>query len=345
MLSLENEVGPYFYNKRKQSKMKAIIVKEKGSDPVYVTDYKETIIESPLEVLLKVKAVSIKNLDRAIASGQHYSVANKPFVPFVVGTDGIGELSDGSLVYGFGLNGMLSDYAVVPQDRLVPLPKGIDLALAAALPNALLGSVMAMLVRGNLKKGGVVLIHGATGVTGQIAIQMARHYGASTIIATGRNKESLNQLQALGVDHIISLVENPDQFIQSISQIHKQTPIDLVIDYIWGESAFAILTALKGKGSYQHKTKFVNVGAMSGDRMEISSSILRGTDIHLLGSGIGSWTDVEMQRFFKELLPEAFTLAAKGKLKLQTVCHSWKNIEQVWNTSLFSGERLVFIID
>ncbi|QBK77722.1 zinc-binding alcohol dehydrogenase family protein [Myroides odoratimimus] len=325
--------------------MKAVIVKEKGQNPVYTTDFKPVEVSSSEEVLMKIKAVSIKNLDRAIASGKHYSVSTKPFAPFVIGTDGVGELPDGTMAYGFGLQGMLSEYAIVDKNQLVPLPKGIDLAMASAMPNALMGSVIAMVVRARLQKGEVVLINGATGVTGQVAVQMAKHYGASKVIVTGRNEEALSSLKELGADEVISLHQNKETLVTAFSQVHQETPIDVVIDYLWGDSASAILSALKGKGKYQHRTRFVNVGAMSGDMMELSSSILRGTDIMLLGSGIGSWTDEEMVRFFKVLLPEAFDLAVAGKLRLETVSYPWQEISEVWDIPLSSGKRLVMITE
>jgi len=321
--------------------MKAVIVKEKGHTPVYTTDFQTINTTTPQEVLLRVKAVSIKNLDRAIASSQHYSVSSKPFAPFVIGTDGVGVLDDGTLAYGFGLHGMLSEYAVVNQTQLVPLPTGIDIALAAALPNALMGSVLALLMRAKLKKGEVVLINGATGVTGQVAVQMAKHYGASKVIVTGRHAPTLAYLKTLGADEIIPLQENQEALTQAFHRVHQETPIDVVLDYLWGASASAILLALKGKGHYQHPTRFVNVGAMSGDLLPLSSSILRGTDLMLLGSGIGSWTPQETEHFFQVLLPEAFELAVQGQLQLDTVSYSWQQISTIWDKPLAHGQRLV----
>lgn len=325
--------------------MKAVIVNEKGQTPIYTTDFQPLNTTNPQEVLLQVKAVSIKNLDRAIASSQHYSVSSKPFTPFVIGTDGVGALEDGTLAYGFGLQGMLSEYAVVNQSQLVPLPSGMDLALAAALPNALMGSVMALLLRAKLKPGEVVLINGATGVTGQVAVQMAKHYGASKVIVTGRHTPTLNQLKTLGADEVIALQEDQEALIHAFHRVHQETPIDVVIDYLWGNSAAAILLALKGKGHYQHPTRFVNVGAMSGDLLPLSSSILRGTDLMLLGSGIGSWTPQETEHFFQVLLPEAFELAVKGQLNLDTVSHSWQQISTIWDKPLANGQRLVITTD
>ncbi|MTG97420.1 zinc-binding alcohol dehydrogenase family protein [Myroides albus] len=322
--------------------MKAVIVEEKGKTPTYTPNFKSSKAIAKNAVLMRVKAVAIKNLDRAIASGKHYSVSTKSFNPFVIGTDAVGELEDGRLVYGFGIQGTLSEYAYVDKNQIVPLPKGMNIALAAALPNALMGSVIALMLRAKLKKSEVVLINGATGVTGQVAVQMAKYYGASKVFVTGRNADALKKLEHYGADQLISLTQSSEELSQQIHKLNQEFPIDIVIDYLWGESASVILNTLKDKGAYQHHTRFVNVGAMSGDDLQLSSSILRGTDLVLLGSGLGSWPQDDIDLFFRELLPEAFNLACEKKLFLDTISYNWKEVTQVWNQSLKSNVRLVF---
>ncbi|MBW3519828.1 zinc-binding alcohol dehydrogenase family protein [Flavobacterium sp. NKUCC04_CG] len=325
--------------------MKAIAVMTKGSDPVYVEKYEQPLPKNDGEIRIHVKAVSIKNLDRAIASGKHYSAQTAEFVPRVIGTDGVGLLDDKTRVYGFGMTGMLAEKALVKKNSLVMIPDGLSNELAAALPNALMGSVIALMLRAKLQKGQHVLINGATGITGKVAIQMAKYYGASKVSVTGRNEEVLSSLLDLGADTLVSLKQSEGDFIEQIKAIDSESPVDIVIDYLWGHSAKMILEALKGKGHYTHKTKFVNVGAMSGDLMELSSSILRGTDIQLLGSGLGSWNDEEVKIFFKALLPEAFNLAAAGTLKMDISVYPMTAIDEVWNPSVMWNSRLVFTVD
>lgn len=325
--------------------MKAVVVKTKGTDPVYDATYEQSLIPSTDEVLIKVKAVAIKNLDRAIASGKHYTAQSTDFKPLVVGTDGVGILEDGSRVYGFGVSGMCSESAVVKKNSLVKIPNGLSNAVAAALPNALMGSAIALMVRAQLKPGQHVLINGATGITGKIAIQMAKFYGAAKVTVSGRNEEVLKSLINLGADELISLKQSKEALVHQIKTLDSEQPIDVVVDYLWGESAKAILTALKGKGIYTHNTKFVNVGAMSGDLMELSSSILRGTDVQLLGSGLGSWNNSDVDRFYKTLLPQAFELAAHQKLQIDTVEYSMDQVEAVWNSSIQWNSRLVLTLD
>ncbi|WP_430612609.1 quinone oxidoreductase family protein [Flavobacterium sp. JP2137] len=324
--------------------MKAVAVMSKGSDPVYVDHLEIPHSSNPEEVLIHVKAVSIKNLDRAIASGKHYSAQTAVFSPQIIGTDGVGLLDDQTRVYGFGVRGMLAERALVKKSSLVVIPEGLSDATAAALPNALMGSVIALMERGQFKAGQHLLINGATGITGKVAIQMAKHYGASRVTVTGRNAAVLEQLRDLGADELLSLNQSEAALIDQIKSIDSLNPIDVVVDYLWGDSAKSILQALKGQGQYTHRTKFVNVGAMSGDVMELSSAVLRGTDIELVGSGLGSWNAREVARFFDSLLPEAFELAAQGRLKIDTTVYPMSAVQQVWQRSIDLKSRLVFSV-
>ena len=262
----------------------------------------------------------------------------------VIGGDGVGLLADGTRVFALGVSGMIAEKAVIEKSRMVKLPQGIDDATAAALPNAVAGSAMALLFRAGMKPGETVLINGATGFTGKIAVQVAKHYGAKKIIVTGRNEETLQALLALGADEIISLKQDDEKFIAQLKEIHNNTPVDIIIDYLWGHTAELILASLKGKGSFTHKTRFVSIGAVTGDKIQLSAEILRSVDLQLSGSGLGSWTKDEMKQLFSEILPEMFQLAADNKLKVETENVSLADIEKLWNMEMPQGKRLVIVI-
>ncbi len=324
--------------------MKVAIVFQKGEFPKYVEDFEEPIIRNENELLISVKASAIKNLDKMRASGKHYSTENENWEPKIVGGDGVGLLDDGRRVYAIGTSGMIAEKAIVEKNRIVELPDNIEDSVAAALPNAVMGSALALRFRANLLQGETVLINGATGVTGKIAVQIAKYYGAKKIIATGRNEQSLKELLSLGADEIVVLQQDGENFISSIQQIHQHTPIDVVIDYLWGYSAEQILSALKGNGGFSHRTRYVTVGGMINDKITLSSSILRSTDIQISGSGLGSWTEAEVKLLITEILPEMFQLAAEGKLKIETVNFELKDIEKAWQMSIDGGKRLVVLI-
>lgn len=322
--------------------MKAAVVFEKGSIPQY-TDFPDPEIQEN-EILVSVKAASIKNLDRARAGGNHYSTEHQEHQPTIIGTDGAGYLENGDKVYFFSKKGTVAEKAAADKKMIIPIPEGLDFSLAAALPNAVMGSAMALKFKAGIQKGSTVLINGATGITGRIAVQVARLYGAQKIIVTGRNEESLQSLRELGADEVISLKMDDHDFKQKIKEIHKETPIDIVLDYIWGHSVEMILSAFKGDGNFSHKTKLINVGGMSGDAIQLSSQILRGTDIQISGSGLGSWSKAEFALLFSEIIPEMFRAAVEGKIKMETQDVDIKNIETIWNAEIQSGKRLVIRI-
>jgi len=324
--------------------MKAAVIFQKGEMPKYVEDFAAPEVQNENELVISVKASAVKNLDKMRASGKHYSTQDEEWTAKVPGGDGVGFLEDGTRIYAIGISGMLAEKAIIEKDRTVKLPASIDDATAAALPNAVMGSAMALRFRANLQQGETVLINGATGVTGKIAVQIAKYYGAKKVIATGRNKQSLNELLLLGADEIITLNQDEDTFVSQIKDAHQQNPIDVVIDYLWGQSAVLILSALKGNGGFSHRTRYVTVGGMMNDTITLSSSILRGTDIQISGSGLGSWTRTEIKLLITEILPEMFQLAANGKLKIETINVDLKEIEKVWEMNIDGGKRLVVLI-
>lgn len=290
---------------------------------------------------MHVEAASVKNLDKLRASGTHY--ASYKSYPVVVGFDGVGKLEDGTPVYAQGITGMIAEKALIAANGYTVLPDGLDAAVAAALPNAVIGAALAIRCRAGIKKGDVVLVNGATGVTGQFAVQVARHYGASKIIATGRNPELLKKLEGSGVE-IISLRQDEGEIIHSIKEIHARTPIDLVIDYLWGQPISMILAALKGNGMFTHKVKIVTVGSMAGEHIQLGSGVLRSSDIEILGSGIGSLSREEMGQFRTEILPEMFRLAMDGILNIEIETAELKDISAAWERPTDPGRRLVITI-
>ncbi|MNL15381.1 Quinone oxidoreductase 1 [compost metagenome] len=227
---------------------------------------------------------------------------------------------------------------------MVALPDGIDDAKAAAMPNAVAGSAMALRFRAGIKPEETVLINGATGFTGQMAVQIAKHYGAKNIIVTGRNEKALENLLETGADQIVSLKQEEESFVSQLKEIHKNTPIDIVIDYLWGHSAELILSVLKGNGNFTHKTRYVSVGSMSGDIIQLSAQILRSVDLQLSGSGLGSWSKEEVKLLFSEILPEMFLLASKNILKVNIETVHLSDIEKMWNAELSDGKRLVVLV-
>jgi NADPH:quinone reductase-like Zn-dependent oxidoreductase len=322
--------------------IKAAVLIQLGSTPVYV-DFPDPITKNDEQILVNVEAAALKNIDKLRTKPGNYVSYHK--LPAIVGSDGVGILEDGTRIYAQGITGMMAKKAVISRNRYTILPDGIDTATAAALPNAVFGSVMALQSRAKFKSGEVVMINGATGITGQVAVQVAKHYGASKIIATGRNEKTLQELKILGADEIISLKQDETSIIQQIKEIHRQTPIDIVIDYLWGRPIELIIQAIRVEGINlnPHKVKIVSVGDIAGHNIALNSGDFRSADIELLGSGLGTFLPRDLIEFSSKILPEMFILAAKGKLKIEIKKEKLENIETAWDNDA-DGKRTVIMM-
>jgi NADPH:quinone reductase-like Zn-dependent oxidoreductase len=320
--------------------MKAAVLNQLGTNPVY-QDHPEPVPQNDEQIVMNLKAAAIKNIDKLRTNANFY--ASHTNLPTVVGIDGVGVLEDGRRVYAQGITGMIAEKALISKNRYTVLPENLDCSTAAALPNAALGGAMPLLLRGNMQKGNTVLINGATGVTGQFAIQVAKHYGAANIIATGRNPALFGKLTSLGADTCISLQQNDEAIIKQLQEVHAAHPIDIVIDYLWGHPIELIITALKGGGmnAFTPKVRIVTVGDLAGPTITLASGILRSSAIEILGSGIGSLSQEDMKKFGAEILPEMFQLAVEGKLMINTKTETLENIQSAWNENGEAGKRTV----
>ena len=323
--------------------MKAAVLYQGEGIPRYV-DIPEPVIQNEKEVLLTVTAAAVKHVDRSRAAGTHYSSSAPGTDGRVIGGDGIGLLPDGTRVYGLSVNGMLAERAVIEKDRMVRVPDGVDDITAAALPNAVIGAAMGLRFKADIRPGDIVLVNGATGFTGRVAVQLARHYGAKKVIATGRDPQSLHELLSLGADEIISLQQDDEGFKVQLSRLHAATPIDVVLDYLWGHPAEMILACIKGNGRFTNKIRYVSVGSMAGDLIQLSAANLRSVDLQLTGSGMGAWSRAQVGLLLTEILPEAFRLAAEGKLKVETIGMKLEDIGKLWEIEIPSGKRVVVTI-
>jgi NADPH2:quinone reductase len=254
-------------------------------------------------------------------------------------------LEDGTRVYTGSVPpyGMMAEKTVVSPGYTVPVPDGLDDITAAALPNPAASAWMAMAWRGQLKPGDNILILGATGITGKLAIQIARHLGAGKIIAAGRNESVFEQLKALGADEVVSLSQPEDDIKAAFKKAAKETPFDVVLDYLWGRPAELLLDALTGHDlrAVGKVTRYIHIGEMAGSTIQLPGAVLRSTGLELYGSGGGSMTKEAMASLFTEVVPAIFRLAAEGKLVIDTEVVPLSAIAEAWQRSGDNGKRIV----
>lgn len=314
--------------------MKAAVVKVLGEPPRY-QDFAEPI-PADGEALIRVRAAGLHPVVKAIASGSHYS--SKGELNMVPGVDGVGTLDDGSRVYfTFARKpwGSLCERTVAPRAKCLPLPDGIDDLQAAAIANPGMSAWLSLKERAGLQKGESVLILGATGVAGQLAIQAARHLGARRVIGAGRNLDALSSDQP---DAVISLTQSEDA-IREAFLTEARNGIDVVIDYLWGRPTELLLEALAKNfdPNAARRTRLVEVGESAGKTITLPGATLRSIDLKLMGSGFGS---VSLQGVL-DAVPALFAMAAAGTLKVAVDPVPLADVEAAWNRKE-SGKRIVF---
>jgi len=317
--------------------MRAAVVDAPGQAPKYQSFADPEPAEG--EELVEVRAAGLHPIVKGLASGSHYAStgSHEPSIP---GIDGVGVLDDGSRVYFVFVRrpwGTMAERAAAPRDKLISLPDGLDDATAAAIANPGMSSWVALKDRAGLTHGEAVLIMGATGVAGQLAIQTARILGAKRVIAAGRNVDAL---AGADVDGIISLNQPEDAIREALIE-EAVAGIDVLVDYLWGRPTEILLEALaKGFNARStHKTRLVEVGSMAGDTITLPAAVLRSVDLTLLGSGFGANPLDQILA----AIPSLFELAADDRLKIAVESVPLAQVESAWNRS-DKGQRIVFTV-
>ena len=293
------------------------------------------------ELLVEVIASGLHPVVKSLAAGTHYGSTG--VLPLIPGVDGIGRLQDGTQVY-FGASkppfGALAEVSVTARGMCIPTTASLDPVMMAGIGNPGMSSWVALTRRARFVAGERVLILGATGIAGQLAVQIAKHLGADRVVAAGRNPAALETTVELGADATISLNQEPELLLSSIRREFSEGGIDIVLDYLWGSAAEAVLEAMSQKGMRHAVTRvrFVQIGASAGPAITLRAATLRSTAIELLGSGFGS---ASMEEIFGAL-GEFFELAARANLKINVKAVPLREVESVWN-SQESGVRVVFV--
>ena len=318
--------------------MKAAIVLGAGRTPVY-GDFDEPV-PSLGEHRILVTAAAMSPLVKGRASGAHYSASGR--FPFIAGVDGVGRLDDGRRVYFIVSKapyGSMAEKAVAPSAHCVALPEGLEDVAAAAIANPGMSSWAAYKERAMLKAGETVLVNGATGAAGRLAVQIAKYLGAAKIIATGRDLAALKLVAALGADVTIPLVEDATALENAFKE-QFAAGVDVVIDYLWGPSAERLLIAGAKAGKDAAPIRFVQVGSSSGPDITLPSAALRSSAITLTGSGIGS---VPLDRLVEAVRGVLHAAVAHG-FEIAVTPVPLSELEQAWPKDA-SARRTVFTLD
>jgi NADPH:quinone reductase-like Zn-dependent oxidoreductase len=287
--------------------------------------YQEFPVPTPQDkdgVLVEVVASGLHRRVRSQADGSHYTSTGA--LPLIPGVDGVARLPDGSLRY-FALGdtkfGAMAELTVLDPRQSFELPDGVDPVQVAAAMNPAMSSWVALKRRTQFVSGQSVLVLGATGSSGQLAVQVAKLLGAGQVIAAGRNEQRLEALKQLGADTVVRLGENP-----GLAEAAAQ--VDVVIDYLWGPATTEAMTAIAiHRLDRGRPLTWVEIGSVAGSHAEIPSAALRALPLQIVGSGQGS---VSTRDILAEL-PAIATAIADGALRIDARAVPLADVATAWH--------------
>jgi NADPH2:quinone reductase len=318
--------------------MKAAVVTRFDLPPRY-EEFEEPVAGDG-EVLVKVSAAGFHRIVKALANGSHYGSAG--VLPMIPGVDGVGRLPDGTRVYFGRIRdqfGTMAERCVTTRRMCMEIPESLDDATVAAMMNPGMSSWAALKERAQFQAGECVLIVGATGVAGKLAVQIAKRLGARRVAAAGRNEAALEELEGLGADELIPLGQERATVVSALRAEIKDHQTDVVLDYVWGAPAEMVLEAIgeKGLSHAARRLRYVQIGNSAGPTITLPAATLRSTGLELMGSGFGS---VSMERIFASLA-EFLKEAVRAPFESNAKSVPLSEVESAWNAS-DGGERLVF---
>lgn len=324
--------------------MKAAVIDELGRVPQY-REVPDPVVPDGW-VLARVRAAAIKNIERMLVAGTHYG-SGRMELPAQIGLDAVVELPDGRRAYAGATPpaGSMAQYLPVDPDRVFELPDHVGDSAVSALPNAAVSAWFALELAGRIQPGQSVLILGATGVTGGLAVQLAKHrFRAGHVVAVGRNADRLDRLRDAGADDVIRIGAGTPVG-EAVGAVHAKHPIDLVVDHLWGEPAEATLRALTNDDLRAgfHRTRFVQVGETAGSTIKLPAAALRSAGVELVGQGAGSLPPEAYARIGSEILPALMAMLAAGIVTVDTVTRPLGEVATAWTEPVVSGVRSVLV--
>jgi NADPH2:quinone reductase len=318
--------------------MKAAVLHEVGGIPRY-EDFPDPQPGED-EVIIDVQAVAVENVDKRIAAGTHYAsrryIAQLPAIPAF---DGIGALPDGTIV-GFGNPrppyGALAEKTVVPKGAYMPIAEDIDPAIATVLGTAITG--MSVKTAAGFVPGETVLVQGATGVAGRLAVKVARLLGAGRIVATGRAAEQLHEVRTLGADTVINTAVSDEALVQAYLDA-KGDGYDVVVDYLWGRPTEILLRSLVPESfTFPKPTRLIQVGESGGGALVVAAESLRTSGIEIYGAAKGLNPET-----MNEVYGQIVNWTQSGELTFDVVKVPLSDIESAWQRTDLRGSRLVIV--
>jgi NADPH:quinone reductase-like Zn-dependent oxidoreductase len=316
--------------------MRAAVVTSFDQPPT-CRDVPDAVARTADQVVVDVLAAGLHPRVRSQADGSHYTSTDQ--LPRVPGIDGVGRGPDGALRYFVmpdAVDGSMAERAVVDLRASVVLPDGTDPVRVAAAMNPAMSAWVALRRRIDLRPGAAVLVLGATGNAGRLAVQVAKHLGAGRVVGAGRRADRLADLPGLGADAVVPLGGGAPEVVRRLSA--EARDVDVVLDYLWGQpAADALTTIVTDRTDRGTPLTWVQIGAVAGATSAIPSAALRAARLQIVGSGQGS---VPTGDYLAEL-PELAGEIMRGSFRVDAVPVPLAEVARAWGAG--GDGRLVIV--
>lgn len=324
--------------------MRAALITNLG-EPPSVVDRPDVDADDDGDVPITVLASALNPIDIAVGSGRFF--AGHPPLPYVPGAEAVGRVmrdrpgfGAGTLVYaagmsfGTGRDGGLAEQALVPAQALVPLPEDADPATAAALGIAGLAGWLPLAWRAPIRPDDEVLVLGATGIVGRVAVQAAKLLGAARVVAAGRDRVSLSSTLEIGADAVV-LLDDADvgALTERIQAAFGGGGPSYVFDPLWGPAIEASVQAARPHA------RIVNLGQSAGAEATLPSGAVRGKQLDILGYLNFAVPAVTRAEGHRALLEHA----AAGQMQVPVQCAGLDQVTDYWRRQA-DGPRSKFVI-
>jgi NADPH:quinone reductase len=297
--------------------MKAAVTSELGQPP-QLTDRPDPSGEA----IYEMAAVSLNPIDINIGAGRYF--AGHPEFPYVPGCEGVGRAADGTRVYLFGAghglsrDGLLAERVSAPADLGIPLPDAVSDEIAASCGIAGMAGWMPVAWRAPVRTDDRVLVLGATGTVGLVAVQAAKLLGANRVVAVGRSAERLKRAVELGADATVNLEEG--DLVAAFKEAAGGDGPTHIVDTLWGAPAVAAIQAAAPGW------RLVQVGQSAGAEATVASAVIRGKMGELYG-----YTDFAVPNdVFREQYLRLVGHAAAGKIVFDIETYPLERIADAW---------------
>jgi NADPH:quinone reductase-like Zn-dependent oxidoreductase len=306
--------------------MKAAVVESFESAPRYAEF--EAPVPAAEETRVRVHAAAVTQLARIFAAGKHFAAPKPPFVP---GIDGVGVVEGKRMYFAFPRApvGSMAEEVAVNRRYTVPVPDDVDDVTAAAAANPGMAAWCGLTRRARFARGESVLVNGAAGASGRLAIQIAKYLGARRVVATARNPAVEPELRALGADALVVLAQSQADLTEAFRHELRAHGVDVVLDFLYGNTAEALLQACVGpaRGDAEPRVRFVQIGTLAGPNVTLPAMILRSSGLELLGSGLGALSNAELVTGIGEFL----AVYRAGGFRIETATAPLREVESAWN--------------